>query len=807
LSRIISFIGWTEIMLEPRIARLKEQLLTSPYEVCIERAKFYTEAYKQHEQEPIIIKRARALQNTLEKQTIFIRDDEILVGAETSKNLGEKIALDLYSFRDFTKQKHVDHIRSRKVQPFQIDQAEFEELQQYLPYWRDKSLYDTRIFGRMARENLIENPSRREAYTPNVAIMTGTNEGHICFGYEKVLNLGYKGIIQEATTCQDKLDRNDPEFEKKFNFYEAVKIYYEAGIRFARCHAQLADELATNAADPAEKNRLKLIAETLNRVPENPAGTFHEAIQSIWFTQNIVNIICYRSVLALGRLDQILWHYYEKDRQENKLTQEFALELIEELNLKLTWNSTMLQDEYSMASNALGLNTQTITIGGLKKDGTDGTNELSYLFLEAQRKLRVATSDLSVRIHPNTPREFFFEAIRVFQETSGIAFYNDDVIIRALQKSGYSLEDARNYVIIGCVEPTSQANTIACTGAMFINLPGVLELVLNNGYSQFSNRLNGLQTGDPATFRTFDDFLDAFKQQLRFNIEQSVKIANIWDEEASIHYEQPFISATIDNCMEQGKDITRGGAKYNFSSITAYGFATLVDSLYNIKKFVYDDQLITISELVEVLNSNFKGRRELRQQLINKYEKWGNDQEEIDEFARQIWGLFCTEVVKHETFRGGRFNPGAYSMGIHVLMGLLLNATPDGRKRAEPISNSLSPVNRVGKKGVTAILKSVAKLDYDLAINGIALNVRFHPLSVQSNEKVEKFHALLKTYFELGGMQVQPNVVSTDTLKDAQKHPENYPDLIVKVGGYNALFVDLGSSIQRDIIKRLEHQL
>jgi formate C-acetyltransferase len=381
------------------------------------------------------------------------------------------------------------------------------------------------------------------------------------------------------------------------------------------------------------------------------------------------------------------------------------------------------------------------------------------------------------------------------------------VHIPALLKAGYCLEDARNYVIVGCVEPTGQGNSFSATGRMFMNLPGVLELVLNNGYSHLSKMVDGLQTGDPVNFKTFEQFYDAFIQQLRFNIEKSVKIAKIGDQEAMRYFQHPFISAQLEGCMESGTDYVNGGAKYNFSSITAYGFATLVDSLYNIKKVVYEKELLTLPELIEILNSNFEAQDSFQQELVNKYEKWGNDKLEIDNFAIQLWDLFCNEVTKHQPIRGGRFSVGAYSMGIHVMEGFFTQPTADGRKAMEPISNSLSPVNKVEKEGLTAILNSVSKLNYDLATNGIALNIRIHPQNLTNEDNIEKFYNLLRGYFAKGGMQVQPNAVSTETLKDAQEHPDNYPDLIVKVGGYNATFVDLGRPIQDDIIDRLEHIL
>jgi pyruvate-formate lyase len=502
-----------------------------------------------------------------------------------------------------------------------------------------------------------------------------------------------------------------------------------------------------------------------------------------------------------------LWPYYVKDLKEGLISKDFALELIEELNLKLTWNVTLLPTDFTTVANAIGQNTQTVTVGGLDKEGNDATNELSYLFLQAYANVKAFTTDLSVRISDKTPKKFFLETIKVFKSTSGIAFYNDEIIIPALIESGYALEDARDYVIIGCVEPTGQGNSFAATGRMFLNLPGVLELVLNNGYSNLSKRIDALQTGEISRFTSFEKFYDAFVQQLQFNIKRSVEIAAIGDQEAMKHFQHPYISATIEGCLESGKDHVCGGAKYNFSSITAYGFATLVDSVYNIKKFVYDEKLISLEEFVNILNSNYKDQDKFQQILLNKTQKWGNDQEEIDTLASDLWLLFTSEVAKHKPLRGGRYNAGAYSMGIHVMEGLFTQPSADGRKAREPISNSLSPINHATRNGLTAALNSIAKLNYNQATNGIAVNIRMHPQNLESEENIEKLYNLLQGYFNKGGMQIQPNIVSSETLRDAQQHPQDYLDLIVKVGGYNATFVDLGTPIQNDIIDRMEYEL
>ena len=791
-----------------RTSRLKNKLLTSKYELCIERIKYFTEVYREFPNDPEIIKRAKGLAHTLDKMTIFIREDELLVGNETSKNLGEKINLDLYSYdRTFSKRSSIKKYSRRKLQPFFMGDNEIDELLDLIPFWSGKALYSDRIAQRVYDERLIKERNRIGTAAPNIAIASGTNEGHICVGYDILLKLGYKGIIKEAESYQSKLNPVDVNYKERYNFYEAVKISYKAAIQFSRRYSELANEMALNEKDELRQKELSKIGEIMEKFTNETAESFYEAIQLIHFTQNIINIIYQRSVVALGRLDQILWPYYKNDLENGKITREFALELIEELNLKLTWNTTILPTDYTNVANALGQNTQTITISGVDKEGKDVTNEISYLFLEAYKNIKAFTTDLSIRVHKKTPKEFLKKALEVFRSTSGIAFYNDEVIIPAMINAGYSTKDARNYVIIGCVEPSSQGNTFAATGRTFINLPGVLELTLNNGFCNLTQRISGLKTGDPVDFNTYDDLYSALIRQLRYNIEKSVKIAQIGDEETMKYFPQPFVSGIINGCIETGKDYTAGGAKYNFSSITAYGFATLVDSLYNIKKAVYEEKLISLPELVQVLNSNFEEYEKLRQRLINNYDKWGNDKEEIDKLANELWNLFCSEVVNQKCIRNGRYNPGAYSMGVHVIEGLFTKASADGRKATQPLSNSLSPVNRAVKNGLTATLNSIAKLNYEHATNGVAVNVRLHPQNLEGDENLEKLYYLIKGYFESGGMQLQPNVVSTKTLRDAQEHPENYLDLIVKVGGYNATFVDLGTPIQNDIIDRLEYNL
>ncbi|MFW9952828.1 MAG: pyruvate formate lyase family protein, partial [Candidatus Thorarchaeota archaeon] len=503
-----------------RTLKLKQNLLSSKYELCVERMRYFTEVYKNFPDDPEIIKRAKAIAHTLKNMTIFIREGELLVGNETSKNLGEKVNLDLQRYdNSFDKKITYKKLAKRQIQPFHVKDEEIDEILNMNSFWKGKSLVGDIITDRLLSENLIKGTNKLEALAPNIAVHIGTTEGHLSAGYKNLLKLGYLGVLNKVNNKQSMLNQEDPEYLEKSDFYEAVKIYYQAAINFAKRFSNLAYNKAEIEQNESRKQELRLIGKMMQKFCHSSPESFYEAVQFIWFTQNIANIIYQRSVLALGRLDQILWPYYEKDLNKGRITRDFALELIEELNLKLTWNVTLLPTDFTMVANAFGQNTQTITISGVDIDGYDVTNELSYLFLEAYKNLKVFTTDLSVRINKNTPKEFFKEALRVFKSTSGIAFYNDEIIIPALVKSGYSLEDARDYALIGCVEPTGQGNAFSATGRMFMNLPGVLELTLNNGYSNFSKGFDGLKTGEPKSFSSFDEFFNAFKKQLGHNVE------------------------------------------------------------------------------------------------------------------------------------------------------------------------------------------------------------------------------------------------------------------------------------------------
>jgi formate C-acetyltransferase len=622
-------------------------------------------------------------------------------------------------------------------------------------------------------------------------------------GHESVISEGFNGIRERATRQLENY-HHDP---KRMDFLKAVIMCCDAAVAFANRFGDEATRLADGETNTNRRDELLKIAENCRWVPASPPRSFYEAIQALWFSQ-VVAQISYgmAGTCALGRVDQYLYPFYKSDMETGRITKEEVLELLEELNIKLTSNVLLLPQAGIETASTLGTSPEPITIGGQTKEGKDATNELSYLIVEASTRLRGVVNNLAIRIHKNTSRDFLIKACEVFSSTSGQAFYNDETIIPALLNDGYSLDDARDYAIVGCVEPTSSGNTFATTGGHDLKLAGVLEMMLNNGGYRFMSN-QGLPTGDPINWTSFDDVMDALRKQLEYNVRMVADAVNLRDSIYAEEFPAPYISSTIEGCIESGKDVTEGGSRYNFSSITARGLGTVADSLAAIKRLVFEEKVITMPELVRLLQTNFKGKEDLRQALINRVPKYGNDEDYVDSIAGEVVEAFCGEVVKHKSIRGGHFRPSFYSYGTHVLDGLFIGATPDGRKACEAISNGISPTNNREGKGPTALLKSAAKLNHRMISNGNALNLRLHPSTVGNEEGLNNVASLIRTYFDMGGMHVQFNVVSTEMLRDAQKHPEKYKDLVVRVSGYSAFFTDLGRSIQDDIIARTEFGL
>ncbi len=816
----------------------RRKILEAPYEICIERARYYTESYKETEGMHPAICAAKALENTLQKMTIYILPEEQIVGNRSSKLVATIIPIERGEL-NFVLKIDLKNLKNRKDHPYHISGEEEKELGKMLKYWKGKTVRDHRTkimkekglhfkislspganwrrlknFGLKNMWKILKiyaggrlryiSSSLNEVTlnNPNLVMNVFDVQGHLVIGINNVIKTGFKGVKEKA----QEVKKTVRDSEKK-KFLDAVMICCDAAKMFAQRFATLAEEMASKEENPQRKAELLQMAENCRWVPWNPPRKFYEACQFLWFTQVMASISYGVGLIgAVGRVDQYLYPYYKKDMEQGKITREQALELVEELLIKFSYNLLLLPSFGKHTASELGADEDALTIGGVGRDGEDATNELSYIWMDACKNMKNLTNTFSVRVSSKSSDEWLRKIAEVYSVTSGPSLYNDDVTIPALVNNGTGFEDAWDYAVIGCVEPTSAGNTFGCTSGNDISLVGVLEMVLTNGMIRMLGRRTGANTGDPQKFTTFEQVMDAFKKQLQQSVDVISQLVEIKDEVYAKWFPNPYISATLEGCVESAKDMTRGGAKYNFNSISGRGMGTIVDSLAALKKVVFDDKVATMNELIDALESNFRGKNgeRLRQILMNRAPKYGNDNDYADNVAREIAETFCDMVMNKEAWRGGPYRASFFSYGMHVLDGNLLGATPNGRKAGEPTSNSLSPSNGVEKNGPTAILKSCSKIDHTKIANGCALNIKMLPALLRDQERRQKLASLIRAYFKLGGSQVQLNVVDTQILRDAQKHPEKYRDLVVRVSGYCAYFTDLGKPIQDDIIARAE---
>jgi len=845
-----------------RIIRLRRRYQEGPAYISIERAKYYTESWKQTEGEPLPLRVAKAMKNVYEKMDLYLDPDDRIAGYWTEYFLGIPIDIErgvfnkvleyeldessmlLFRLRSLLKsffyllrkgalgefirnQKIVraqgpaplnvgiQTMPKRKINPFQIKPEDKKLLKRkLLPYWKGKTVVD-RLEQELAKSGIYSKDMHDfvfaiSANTSRQVLMISTSatiasyQGHVILDYEKVLKKGLLGMRREV---QEKLE-DDKLSEDERIFLESIDIALEGVSIFARRLAQRIKKEIEITDDRERKSQLEQMFAICNKVPLEPAESFREAVQSIWTVKTAVELAHPVNLHCFGRLDQILYPYYKKDFEEGKITREEARELLEELLLKIM--SQNIRPESNILANFYHrfLGSSPVTLGGLTPDGEDGTNELTYLFIEAGTRSRAITN-LSVRIHPHSPDELLFKiADALYQGASSFSLFNDVVNIEAMKRRGFSERDARDYAVMGCVELTCPGKT----GSMSANallLCRLLDMTLRNGDSKTIAILikdEGLKTGEPDRFLSFDELLQAFYQQAKYVIEKLVRASNLRDELFARYLPAPYISAFIEGCLEKNKDVTQGGGIYDLSGISMINsIANLVDSLYVIKKLVFEEKKFTIKQLLRAIDHNFIGYEDIYREIQKLEGKWGNGNPESDQLARKVMKELFKETYKYKNYKGGPFVVYVISMTTHTIDGRLSIATPDGRRTATPFAASCNPYN-VERAGVTGVLRSVASLPFE-DVMGCAVNVKFHPSGIGDNQKARaKWVSLIRTYFQLGGAQIQPTVASAEILRDAQKHPENYRDLIVKVGGYSTYFVELGREIQEEVIARTEHR-
>ncbi len=786
----------------PRLARLHNELLTSRKAICIERARYLTDYMKGPDVwfEPAAVRRAGAVAHILKNISVKIYPDELLVGNLTSKRVG---AIIYPEFLGLLVWPELGNLADRGGNSLQISQAEKEELEKEIfPFWPDKVLADY--------ADDFTSPPMPVYLLGQFGFFLLTEAGgisHTAPDFHKLVRVGLNGIMAEASQRIADLDGplgTDPDELRKRSFYKAVELTCQGVVEFARRYQEHALALAETDSDRARKGELLEIARICGTVPAGPAETFHEALQSLWLLEVALHQENYEQALCPGRLDQYLLPYYRHDLETGVLTRERAIELLGCLFVKLSEFVPLFSDYLAPFFTGFPAN-PAITFGGLTPDGEDATNELTHAILDTREILKTRHPNLHARIHEKSPDMYLQRTIEVLKSGGAMpAFVNDEVIVPALVERGIREEDARDYVVIGCVEISVPRKTFGSTDAALMSLPICLEMALHDGYCPVMLKKIGVETGDPLGFRDMDDVVEAFRRQVAWLVDQMVIGLNALSLAHEALYPSPLLSSLTEGCLDRGRDVTAGGAVYNFTGVQGVGTADVANSLAAIDRLVFAGKQVTMGQLLKALEDDLEGHEDVCR-LVNRMPKYGNDDELADRYARLVARIFCEEVARHRNTRGGLYLPGLLSMTTHEGFGSFVGALPSGRKAFQTFANGLSPCDGSDVKGPTACLKSIAKIDYSLATSGVSVNMKFSPVDLSGEEGTQILSALIRAYFELGGMHLQVNLVSRETLLDAQQNPQKYPDLMVRVSGYSAYFADLTKEVQDEIIARTEH--
>ena len=828
-----------------RIQGLVDTLYEKMPEIESARGILVTESYKQTEDLPIIKRRSAAFAHILKHLPIVIRNGELVVGSATVAPRGCQVFPE-YSYEWL--EAELDTVSTRAADPFYISEKTKAELREIYPWWKGKTCSD------LAKANMAPEAyaafAEHNVFTPGNYFYNGI--GHVCVQYDKVLKIGYRGIINEAIAALDNLDVSDPEYISRHNFLEAVIESCEAVIEYARRYSRLARELVAKAKCPNRKKEYEIIAKNCAKVPEFGATTFHEACQSFWFVQLLLQIESSGHSISPGRFDQYMYPYYKADLDAGRITREEAQELLDCIWVKFN-DINKVRDAVSADGFAGYGMFQNLIVGGQDIHGMDATNDLSYMCIEAAIHVPLPQPSISIRVWNGSPESLLIKAATLTKLGTGLpAYYNDEVIIPSIMSRGLTLEDARDYCIIGCVEPQKGGKTDGWHDAAFFNMCRPLELAFSNGYDK--GKKIGPDTGDVAQMQTFEEFYNAYKAQQSYMIKLLVNANNAIDAAHAKRCPLPFQSCMVDDCIGRGKSLQEGGAIYNFTGPQGFGIANNTDGLVAVKQLVFDEKKVTMAEMRDALKANFgygiegaaaervtleiaielakegleitpdavkaiyeevttaksiddatKARyKEIKRLIDETCPKYGNDIYEVDMFARDVANSYTKEVEKYKNVRGGIFQAGLYPVSANVPLGGTTGATPDGRLAYTPLADGIGPASGRDVKGPTATANSVAKLEQDVASNGTLLNQKFHPSALEGMTGLTKFVALIRSYFDQKGMHMQFNVVTRETLLDAQAHPEKYKTLVVRVAGYSALFTTLSKSLQDDIINRTQ---
>ena len=783
-------------MLTERVKKLRKQSLEAVPHIWIGRGEIITDFYEKNEGKySVPVLRALAFKEILHKKPVCINEGELIVGEKGDNPAGAPTFPELccHTKEDF------DVMNKRDKISFKVDKNTYNVQKKKIePYWKNRSI----------RHKLLEMMTEEwtDAYHAGVftEFMEQRAPGHTVAD-KKVFTKGFKDFKKEIRDSIRKFEAGEAEDRaERIEELKAMNIACDAIILFANRHAEKALELAASEQDPVRKAELEKVAEICSYVPENAPRDFHEALQAYWFVHlGVTTELNTWDAFNPGRLDQHLQPFYENGIADGTLTKESAYELLNLFWIKFNNQPAPPKVGFTLLESATYTDFANINTGGLKTDGTDAVNEMSYMILDCIDEMRLLQPSSNIQLSSKNPDEFIKRALHIIKKGAGQpSVFNADAVVQELLNMGKTVEDARDGGTSGCVE-TGAFGKEAYILHGYFNLTKILDLTLHNGYDNYTKKQIGPGTGDAMFFGSFEELMAAFKEQLKYfidiKIEGSNKIAELYAETMPA----PFLSVIIDDCISTGKDYNAGGARYNTSYIQGVGTGTITDSLSSIKQHVFDDERFTMQAMLKALDENFEGYDILHSIVKNKTRKYGNDDDYPDTIMREVFDIFYQSVTGRPNATGGQWRINMLPTTSHVYFGSVIGATPDGRKAGKPLSEGISPVQGADRKGPTAVLKSASKMDH-LRTGGTLLNQKFTPQIMSDEKGIEAVKSLVRTYFKLNGHHIQFNVVKADTLREAQKHPEEYGDLIVRVAGYSDYFNNLGKDLQDEIIERTE---
>ena len=785
-----------EFKMSDRVRELRQAVLVTP-EVCVERAMYLTHSFMQTEGENILIRRAKALAHILENMSVTIHDGELLAGATTSKRRGSFIIPEIQWKWYLDEMEQMSTRTWDSCQP--IGQFEQEQMKECLPYWEGKCTWDK--VHNVWNDTVLK--LNGEIFMTHTSSMSGQHFGHISVDFPRMLERGLRDIIDEAEKALTEIPISMEEL-RRHNALKAEIIAMEGVIVYAKRYSELAANMAAAEKDAGRRAELLEISRICAKVPEQPAETFYEALQSSLLLYFALRIEAYAPGVGLGRTDQFLYPYFERDIKSGIISEERCVELLEMLLVKMNDLACLMSTE--TVEFLGGFPTLAgITVGGVKPDGTDAVNALTYLLMAAERNIQLTAEEFVIRINSANSDDFVIASCELAVEMKGkIKFISDETTIAQMMRDGKTLEDARDYVILGCASPSSAGRSLDITGGG-VNFAYMLELALNNGRSRLTGEQIGLCTGDPRDFDSFDKLWDAFKKQAEYVLKAAVSSRNADRLIYAENVPAPLHSAMLAKCFETGLDVVDIGDKMHATeSQGAVGAPNVGDSLAAIKKLVYEEKRFTMGELLAALDADFNGYDTMLSALLS-VPKFGNDIDYVDDLVNDVLEYASSVLDKCDGIAGTKHTLAAMAGTGNFVMGSKVGALPDGRLAGKPLSEGgISPSQGKNTSGSTASMRSVAKLNHTIVSGGSVFNMRFNPSTVDTDEKMRKFAMMLRTYCETGGFHVQFNFLSAETLRAAQENPEQYRDLLVRVATYSAYFVELSKQVQDDIIRKTE---